>query len=279
MTFLEYLHEHHTSQTADSYSRVIEKLHRHVKEPKSLSYQDIVKYLNNHSTSKQKDLAGIKRYYSYLLETKQIDTHPCINLTIKQPKKAIQFQDLFTKDELELLLNRESRYQLLANRNKVILGLLIYQGLASENIVNLKVSDVDVDNATIRIKATKSFKGRTLQLQGNQIAPMMKYLLKDREELNKRGSNMLFVGMRGDDIQVSSLMVMLRPLKLFFPDRTLNAQSIRQSVIYNWLNKDKLSLEKVQQLTGHRWLSSLEKYKQTDLEIKKQLLNKFHPIR
>jgi hypothetical protein len=44
---------------------------------------------------------------------------------------------------------------------------------------------------------------------------------------------------------------MIKTFKLLFPDRNLTAESIRQSVISNWLNEKRFSLEQVQLIAGH----------------------------
>lgn len=279
MTLLQYLFEHHTPQTADSYYRSIEKFKSKTRNAKKLHYHDIVKYLNKYSSNKQRELASIKRYYDYLLEQGEIEYHPCVNLTIKRQKHVVQFQDLFTSAELEKLLNRPSRYNDLKYRNKLIISLFIFQGLASENVVNLKLQDVDLDNGTIYIRATRNLKSRTLEIQGKQMVYLMNYLHLERSRLNRFSSVKLLIGKLGQDVKVDTLNRMIKPLKILFPTKNLNAKTIRQSVIYNWLNKEQKSLEEVQQLSGHKWLSSIEKYKESDLEMKRKLLQKFHPIK
>jgi integrase/recombinase XerD len=57
--------------------------------------------------------------------------HPCKRLNVKiKGNQTIQVQDLFSSAELQLLLERENRYQYLDVRNNVMLSLLIYQGPA-----------------------------------------------------------------------------------------------------------------------------------------------------
>lgn len=75
-------------------------------------------------------LAAIKVYYDYLCATEKRNDHPARSITLKdQWSRDIQLQDLFTANELELLLDRKERYRQLEYRNKVLMSLLIYQGL------------------------------------------------------------------------------------------------------------------------------------------------------
>lgn len=279
MTFLQYLLDQHTRQTADSYYRSVEKFKLKIRNPKKSKYHDIVEYLNRYATNKRTELAGIKKYYHFLLEKGEIESHPCTNLTIKARRSSIQFQELFSMKELTLLLDRPCRYEDLKYRNKLIISLLIYQGLAPENLVNLKENDVDLDNGTIRIKSTQRLKGRVLKIEGKQMFYLMKYLYTERPKLNRYNKELLLIGKLGQDFKVDTLNRLLRPLKQMFPTRNLNANTIRQSVLYNWLNKKQKKLEEVQQMSGHRWLSSIEKYKESDLEVKRKLIKRFHPIK
>jgi hypothetical protein len=49
-------------------------------------------------------------------------------------------------------------------------------------------------------------------------------------------------------------------MKSLFPHKNLNPQTIRKSVITNWLNEQKIPLEDVQLLSGQKWMSSTERY-------------------
>ncbi|MXV15617.1 integrase [Hufsiella ginkgonis] len=56
-----------------------------------------------------------------------------------------------------------------------------------------------------------------------------------------------------------------------------NAMQIRQSVITEWLKEKNLRI--VQYMVGHKYVSSTELYKTTNLENLKEALNKFHPLK
>lgn len=66
--------------------------------------------------------------------------------------------------------------------------------------------------------------------------------------------------------------------KPLFPNRNLNPQTIRQSVISNWMNEKKLLLEQVQLMAGHKWFSSTVKYRQHNIEEQRGLMNKWFPL-
>lgn len=99
----------------------------------------------------------------------------------------------------------------------------------------------------------------------------------DRERLQST-SNKLFLGKLGEPMGVDTLNRMLRPLKPLFKGRNLNANTIRKSVIANWINEDKKPIEDVQLLAGHKWLSTTEQYKKDDEKSKVEMINRWFPI-
>jgi integrase/recombinase XerD len=73
------------------------------------------------------------------------------------------------------------------------------------------------------------------------------------------------------------LYYLVETFKPLFPDRNLNAKTIRQSVITNLL-KQKKDLRVVQVFAGHKKPSSTERYRQTGLEELKAAVLKHHPL-
>jgi site-specific recombinase XerD len=140
------------------------------------------------------------------------------------------------------------------------------------------VKDVDMDNGTIYIKASTNLNRRTLELKNKQMLIFSKYLHEVRPELVKCKTDKLLLGKLGKPMLVDSIHAIIEPLKALFPDRNLNPRTIRMSVICNWLNENKIPLERVQELAGHKWPSTTEKYIKADTENERELINRYFPI-
>lgn len=280
----KYLREQHTEQSVKSYLIAIENYLVANPKAKQYTYRDIVSYLEELKKIYQNDgtrstqLAAIKKYYDYLLQTKQRDDHPCRALYIRVQSKAIELQFLFSSEELELLLQRENRYRLLDLRNKVLISFLIYQGLRSEEVCNIKVKDIDLESGIMTIRSTHLTNRRILELKPKQILMINNYLNFSRPMLKQCDTNKLLITKKGIAICVDTINRMLRPLQGLFLDRTLNASTIRQSVIRNWLNEKNYPLADVQLLAGHKYPSSTEKYLGEDIDDRRKLINQFHPL-
>ncbi|MBC7410117.1 MAG: tyrosine-type recombinase/integrase [Arcicella sp.] len=285
-TIKEYLLENLARQSAENYLYTIESFLKVNPKAKRYNYQQMVNYLVEikerypNTQTRIRILSAIKKYYNYLVWTGQRLDHPCKTLTMKTSgNHSIQIQDLFSSEDLAKLMHRDNRYKNLDIRNKVILSLLINQGLTSDEIIRLEVDNIDLDECSVYIKASSKLNRRTLPLKANQIRILDEYINETRPQM-LRGfrTRKLIITKLGKPITVDSINAMVEPLDSLFPDKKLNPRTIRMSVIANWLNERKMPLEDVQRLAGHKWPSTTEKYYRVDSNQQRELINKFFPL-
>ena len=177
MEFITYLTERYQPATVKRYQREVELyltyLQKHGTTPEIATYSTIMNYigkLRTHIASPKCPLHAIKGYHSFLVTTGVRIDNPAKAIRLRdKASRAIQLQDLFTSEELEVLLERKERYSILKHRNKLIISLLIYQGLACSEISSLLIDDIDMENATEHIRSSSKRAARTLKLQSNQV--------------------------------------------------------------------------------------------------------------
>lgn len=280
----DYLKQHLSVKTTESYLYTINHFIKTNPKAKRYKFQDILNYMDEVGQKQSniqyrvRILSAIKQYYNYLVFIGIRNENPCKKINIKTKNNhAIQTQDLFTSAELELLLQRENRYWFLELRNQVLLSLLIYQGLTSDEIASLELKNIDLDLGTVYIKASKNLNRRTLELKPKQILPFSKYIDEVRPKMLMTTTNKLILNKLGKPISIDGVGSVIDSLKGLFPDRKLNPQTIRMSVICNWLNEKEYSLEKTQNLAGHKWIGTTEKYFKTNSESARILINKYFP--
>ncbi|HZD93976.1 MAG TPA: site-specific integrase, partial [Candidatus Sulfotelmatobacter sp.] len=197
-----------------------------------------------------------------------------------QRSRDIQLQDLFTMEELEVLLNRPERYSRLESRNKVLISLLIYQALYPVEMEVLTTRDINLEAGTVQIRPTAKTNSRQLTLKPNQILLFYHYLQEIREKLlGENKSDQLLIGQRGDPMPAEDITKHVkRSFKDIYPGRTVNAQTIRQSVIAHLL-KQGHSLSVVQAFAGHKYPSSTERYRQNEIDTLKAAIEAYHPMK
>jgi len=101
-------------------------------------------------------LGAVKKYYDYLIDCGIRIDHPCKTLVLKSNRnKDVIHEDLFTSTELELLMERDERYEILRLKNQTLISILIYQGLTAGEVINLNLNHIDFDQGTIYIKGSK----------------------------------------------------------------------------------------------------------------------------
>lgn len=290
-TFKDYL------KTKNLRPRTIEAYHREQKkflawleaenlDVKNVEYKDLLKLIRHSRASGRsrnetnKQLRGARLYYDYLIARGKLTDNPVVGLTVKRDRRRIP-HDLLEWEELEQLYQSYEVTNSITQRNKVILGLLIYQALTLEEIEKLEALHLKLREGRIQIPGSPRSNGRTLQLEATQILELQEYQLATREKLlkearrshyktSKRKIINLFFGAFGGKME-GSLAYFLRHM-----DSPLKAIKIRTSVIAHWLKTKDIRI--VQYMAGHKYASSTERYLQVRLEDLQEELKKFHPL-
>jgi integrase/recombinase XerD len=288
----EYLQKNYAKTTAKIYEREISIFLSYHPKASTYKYKEVLSYLDTlrqrYRTSGiiRNIWAAIKVYYKYLCATKQREDNPAKNINLKdKPSKDIQLQDLLSDEQLEDLLNiKEEIYINLIERNKVLMSLLIYQALKPNEIGTLELCNINLTESSIYVKSTLYGNARTLQLKGNQILLFKNYIENSRNKLlsyNATNENpkTLIINQRGKAMTERDITKHISfCYKNIYPNKTVNCQTIRQSVITNLLKKG-TDLRIVQAFAGHKHPSTTEKYKQSNVVQLKLALEFYHPIK
>ncbi|MDC9722200.1 MAG: tyrosine-type recombinase/integrase [Urechidicola sp.] len=243
-----------------------------------------IKYLTRKGVSKRTvnhKLRTVKIYFNYLISESCRSDNPIENTIIKGEKRIINY-NLLNADELEDLYYsfetdnyQEEYHKYTAKRSKVIIGLMVYQGLNTTDLGNLKIEHLQLNKGKIYVPSTKRSNARTLELKSWQIMELIEYQNEVRPTIQKRLENyseQLFTTNTRFNVMTYQITKKLKKIN----HKIKNPKQIRASVITNWLGQ--YNLRKTQYLTGHRYISSTEKYLQDDLENLHEIVNNFHPI-
>jgi integrase/recombinase XerD len=240
-------------------------------EPENGSYADVLaymKYCQKNGVSQrtiQNYVNMIRHYYDHLIEQSQIEINPTKGIKIQGVKRKSLYH-IFKPEELHTIYNSYQDESLKGKRNKIMLSLLVYQGVKTEELIKLEVRDVKLKEGKIEIPGGLRSEGRILKLESHQVLEFYDYVNSTRKEiLNQSGqkTDKLFVSMEGGD-SLSSCMTRL----MFWVRRknklVKNAKQLRASVIVKWLKM--YNLRKVQYMAGHRYISATEAYRQNEME-------------
>lgn len=272
----------------DQYLKWVEKENLDIEQ---ITYTDLLLFLKY---SQQKGISQrtlkhymvvIRHYYEYLIRAEKITVNPAADVEVRGARRKTVYHILTTED-LHHLYNQYPDQTLRDRRNKVVLGLLVYQGLRSEELAKLLVQDVKLREGEVDVLGSRKANGRMMQLESGQVMDVYDFILQVRPQLlalsPKRKSqtrvetDLLFIGEGGNRHSFSNLMtqVMIKVRKI--NPNVINAKQIRASVITKWLKSH--NLREVQYLAGHRYISSTEGYLQNDMDELKEEVQQYHPL-
>lgn len=282
----QYLQQHYTKKTAKIYGLEISNYITNYPNAAGAVYKDVVRYIGtlrsrySNASTLNRILCSIKAYYDFLCYTGERSDNPARSIRLRdQRSRDIQLQDLFTSQELEGLLNRKERYNNLYYRNRVLMSLLICQALQPAELEALQVQDINPGTGSIYIRSGITTNQRELSLRPEQVLLFYQYIHEIREKLlGGNASGALLIGIRGEPMKAEDITKHVqRSYKGLYPGRRITTQTIRQSVIADLLRAGH-DLSLVQGFAGHRYPSSTERYRQSDIETLQAAVNKYHPF-
>ena len=282
-TFFDYLVANRMSlATAKKYNnqaKAFEKWAEHsFLNTKEINYSDLLDYINfcRHTCKPHTinlKIAILKHYFDFC----QTPQNPAREMLLKGVTKLLP-KIRFSSEEIDHVYNQLDDYNWIKKRNKIILGLVLYQGVNSKELAQLKVENLDLAEGKIYIPKGHKNNSRTVELKAFQLLPMQNYLLKTRPVLlqksNKKTDQLLVSTGKGTNLN-NVLSRLLKEVKKIEP-RVKSFQHLRASVITNWI-KEK-GLRQAQYLAGHRYVSSTERYEVQTLEDLKNNIDFFHPF-
>jgi site-specific recombinase XerD len=290
MILEEYLLKKYKPNSLNPYLCSIRKYLKFIQnKAETAEYKDILEYVahlrkneNLHPKTIRHYLGSVKIYYQYLLEIGTRNDHPCSELYLKDKiNKQIKVDILYSAETLEKYLeSHKNDAKLVRRRNEVITSLLIYQGLTVGEIVALEIEDINLEKAEITIKSSEK-QTRILPLQAKQILLFLNYLKEDKPKLiqylqSETPIKTLITGKFEEKVRPNVINKMINE---YLPkNEQLQPIKIRQSVIANLLKKEN-DTRVVQVFAGHKRASTTILYKQTELEILQNAINKYHPIK
>lgn len=263
-------------------------------EPQNISYNDTIAFIShcrqrgNKQRTVQIMLTSVNNFYEFLMSRKEMAENPCSGIDVRGIKRRILYE-IFTPAELEDIYKKFCSNPggkngstgvgttLVHQRNKIILGLIIYQALRTEELARLTVKDVKLSEGKIFITGGKRSDERTLELQAHQLYDLMNYINETRKlilALTGKQSEHLFVTL-GHSEYFRNIMDKIIKKLIQQNSRIKDIKQLRASVITNWLSSH--NIRKVQHMAGHRYVSSTENYQANNMDELKEDISRYHP--
>lgn len=250
----------------------------HITYTELIGYVQYLKAKNLNTSTINIRLGSLRKYFEHLKQEGIIEVNPARKLFIKGQTKSVIINPL-TYTELEELhyhytkpkeYYREEHHRTAHERNGIILGLMIWQGIHSGELGKMELDHVNLQQGTIYIPSTSRSNSRELKLEARQIIALHQYITSNNFIADQNGMLRLFTSHNHATFQ--RIVEQLKGIN----SQIRNAQHIRASVILHWLRMyDKRT---VQHMLGFRCISSVETYEVQELTGLTDLLSKHHPF-
>jgi len=278
----------YSSKTVESYQRDIEKFYRFLLE-EDIKADDVDQIVIRNFLTKElmsnvskrsckRRLCALKHFYQYLLKTNQIDNNP-FNY-VKAPKIEKKYPHILYSNQVEELLEaNKHRTDHLKDRDQAILELLYYSGVRASELVNIKLSDINIRSRMARILG-KGNKERIVPFTDTCALTLDKYVKEVRPGLAKKNEQIsiyLFLNDRGNKLTTRGLEYILKNVE----EKTglnlgLHPHLLRHTFATHLLENG-ADLRVIQELLGHESINATQVYTHVSEEgMKKEYLSA-HP--
>ena len=203
-----------------------------------------------------------------------------LKLTLKRPKIDRKLPVFLSIDEVFHLLDTISNEQLPTEhpeRDRTILEFLYATGIRCSELTTITVQDIDFDEKTIRIKG-KGNKERLVLFGEKAKSQALKYVSTERIKPQTRNEN-FFLNNRLEQMSCRAIQRIIKMFRQFLKiERNITPHKIRHTFATHMLNQG-VDLRVVQELLGHKSLSSTEKYTHVSTPHLIHIYDTIHPIK
>src|SRR6516162_3678773 len=225
------------------------------------------------STARQ--LSSFRRFFRYLVRENVIRDDPTAQIAM--PKIGRSLPKSLSEEEVESLLGAPTVNDPLGNRDRTMLEVLYATGLRVSELVNLRHSQVNLNQGVIRILG-KGNRERLIPLGEEAMRALKEFGRGARGEiLLERQTDYLFPTRRGDRMTRQAFWhIIKRYARKAGVDRDLSPHTLRHAFATHLLNHG-ADLRVVQMLLGHSDLSTTQIYTHVARERLKELHAQHHP--
>lgn len=270
--FLNYLKDerNYSDKTILNYKMDLENFYNYInkKKTKKIDFDFLQEYIENLSQKKystksiQRHISSLKSYFNFLYNKNYIKVNPAELLCL--PKNEMKLPNYLTIIDLEKIYELD-----LSLRDKLIVELLYSTGIRLSELVNIKISDINFYDKTIKVLG-KGNKERYV-LFGSVCSKLLKeYINNDNRIyllLNKNGNKL---SERGVEYIIEKIF------KSVNVHAKLTPHTLRHTFATHMLDNG-CDLVTVQKLLGHSDLSTTSIYTHVSNEHLRSTYLQTHP--
>ncbi len=249
------------------------------KDPKDISHRDLRRFLAElkaRGCAKRtivRKLGAIRSFFRFLSREKYIRANPTDSMfTPRMDKRLPEFLDT---EKVLLLVTAPELDNIPGLRDRAILEVLYSTGIRVSELVGLNAEDVDLIAGVIKVRG-KGKKER-LALLGAQAQRAVRNYLRERRPGAAGSSGAVFHNRSGRRLSDRSVRRIIdKYVRKCGIEQKISPHSIRHSFATHLLNNG-ADLRSVQELLGHKNLSTTQIYTHLGSRRIREMYSKAHP--
>lgn len=221
-------------------------------------------------------VSGVKAFYKFLLLEREIEQSPA--QLLESPKQKRKLPIYLSVEEIDAMLNCIDRSSGEGERNLSILETLYSCGLRVSELVNLKISDLHLEDDYIKVTG-KGNKERLVPIGKRAKYLIHQYLTEIRVHLKvqNEAEDVLYLNRRGGKLSRVMIFYIIKDLAQKAGIRkVLSPHSFRHSFATH-LVEGGADLRAVQEMLGHESITTTEIYTHLDRQFLRDNILSFHP--
>ena len=230
----------------------------------------------NKKTTVARKLSSVRSFFKYLVKRGVIDDNPAD--AILTPKQDKTIPEYLPVDEMFRLLDSIQTGSLLDSRNRAIFETLYSCGIRVSELVGMNVFDVDFAGSVIRVLG-KGNKERIVPIGQKALAAIQIYLdqIKNEWGISADHNGPLFLNKNKGRLSARSVARILdRLVKVCGLLKPVSPHTMRHTFATHMLDAG-ADLRIVQELLGHKSLSTTQKYTHVSIDRLMKTYDRAHP--
>ncbi len=238
-------------------------------EKQKIEIKKTPKY-NKKSISRK--ISTLKSFFKYLYKRKYISKNPASGVLL--PKLPKRLPTYLTYQEIDKLLEEKEGISLRI-LDKAILELFYSTGIRLSELINLKLSDVDLNKKLIKVRG-KGAKERIVPF-GKKAEVAIRNYLQIRDISNRKNIDILFLDNKGNKLYPMKVYRMVKKdLSKVTGLKKKSPHIIRHTFATHLLDKG-ADIRAIKEILGHENLSTTQIYTSVTAERLKKIYKQAHP--
>ncbi len=279
------LERNFTANTVDAYMRDLQKLVDYLRaegiDPVEVKLEDLQHFaaslhdIGISPRSQCRILSGVRAFYRFLFVDGWVDSDP--SELLESPQIGEHLPEVLSTEEVDILEKAIDLSKWEGHRNKAIIEVLFSCGLRVSELVNLKLSNLYLDEEFLRVEG-KGRKERLVPISPRAIKELG-FWFDDRCRMDiKPGEeDYVFLNRRGAHLTRTMILIMIKRLaEEAGIHKTISPHTLRHSFA-TALIEGGADLRAIQAMLGHESIGTTEIYTHIDTHTLREEILNHHP--